>query len=80
LSHAFVGELGAGAREGASVSVAADYDTIQPLRYQRAANPAPSGSLPYGVSKEVAETIVRNRILALIDYIFSLQVKQEAKP
>ena len=31
------------------------------------------GALPYLASKEVIESIVRVRILALIDYIFTLQ-------
>ena len=32
-----------------------------------------NGTLPYLASKEVVESIVRVRILALIDYIFTLQ-------
>lgn len=36
---------------------------------------AQSGVLPFYVSKELAESIVRGRILALIEYIFTLQGK-----
>jgi hypothetical protein len=41
--------------------------------------PVPSstqlGLLPIEISKELAESIVRARVLALIDYIFSLQAR-----
>jgi hypothetical protein len=43
--------------------------------YQPAWSSTQSAMLPYAVTKEVAESIVRGRILALIDYIFTLQAK-----
>ncbi len=41
--------------------------------YKRGSTPAQNGTLPYLSSKEVVESLVRVRILALIDYIFTLQ-------
>jgi mono/diheme cytochrome c family protein len=41
--------------------------------YKRGSAQPQSGTLPYLSSKEVVESIVRVRILALIDYIFTLQ-------
>ena len=41
--------------------------------YKRSWAQGQNGTLPYLASKEVIESIVRVRILALIDYIFTLQ-------
>jgi mono/diheme cytochrome c family protein len=41
--------------------------------YKRSWAQGQNGTLPYLASKEVVESIVRMRILALIDYIFMLQ-------
>jgi hypothetical protein len=41
--------------------------------YKRSWTQGQNGALPYLASKEVIESIVRVRILALIDYIFTLQ-------
>ena len=41
--------------------------------YKRSWAQGQNGALPYLASKEVIESIVRVRILALIDYIFTLQ-------
>jgi hypothetical protein len=41
--------------------------------YKRSCAQGQNGTLPYLASKEVVESIVRVRILALIDYIFTLQ-------
>ena len=41
--------------------------------YKRSWAQGQNGTLPYLASKEVVESIVRVRILALIDYIFTLQ-------
>jgi len=41
--------------------------------FQPAASSTQSRVFPYEVSKELAESIVRARILALIDYVFTLQ-------
>ena len=41
--------------------------------YKRSWAQGQNGTLPYLASKEVVESIVRVRILALIDYIFALQ-------
>jgi mono/diheme cytochrome c family protein len=43
--------------------------------YQPAWNSTQSLALPYGTTNAMGESIVRGRILALIDYIFSLQAK-----
>jgi hypothetical protein len=43
--------------------------------YQPSSNATPSAAFPYAVPKEVADAVARGRILALIDYIFTLQAK-----
>lgn len=43
--------------------------------FQPAPGSAQLGLFPSAISKELAESIVRARVLALIDYIFSLQAK-----
>jgi hypothetical protein len=43
--------------------------------FQPAPSSAPFRLFPNDISKELAESIVRARVLALIDYIFSLQAK-----